>query len=432
MKHFIIFLFLCPALYAQTCYDKAWEAYTFGNYDNALEVIRECTGSDPVNHRLFFLEGKVLEGLYRYEQAIASYMRVLQLNSESMEAKSALAALYLQSGQPKASAALYEQLTMKEPRIHRWKISWATALNAAGNYKNALELLESVVPEDSLNWVIYKDMGDCHYRLNNILNAAYCYRKSLDYYPRNHLLYVQLMKLYILLQEYGAAIETGNEAVTLDSLNVEAWKHTGVAWYRSGIPDSSGIAFKKALALGDTSVMTSRHYGILRYFAADYHQAEHYLSKALLDEPNNLNTMHYLAITYGYTGKAEKGLALIDSINNSVAYYDTVRINAEVQRGYLYRILYKYDEAAKSFISVTRAKPGDTRNYYEVAVSYDMARKKKIALDWYIRFLNKLDPDWATKEHSDTGKQKSFREIAMDRVSQLRTDLFFEENKNSP
>ncbi len=431
MKHIVICLLFCGQLLAQnTDYDKAWQAYAFGNFEDALTLIQQCIYQDSTNHRLIYLKGKTLENLYRYDEAIVAQRKVLQLDAENIEAKSALAALYQQSGQPALATHLYEQLSMTYPSVNRWKMNWAGSLQASGKYKDALDLLKMVVTTDSLNWLVYKNMGDCYYRQDSLEQSVVCYRKSLDIYPRNRALYGLLTRIYTTLGEDEEALYTGKEAVAIDSTNIEAWKYMGLAWYRTGKADSSFMALEKTLALGDTSKVTSVYYGMLCYHFMSFDKAEKYLGKALDYEPDNVKTMYYLAITYGYTGKPQNGLVLIDSINKSVVYYDSIRIQAEIQRGYLYRIANRYNEAAKSFISVTKSLPKMANNYYEVAVSYDMGLRKKDALDWYTRYLNKIDSRWATKNWTEAElKKNKLISVSIDRIEALKTDLFFEAEK---
>jgi tetratricopeptide (TPR) repeat protein len=204
----------------------------------------------------------------------------------------------------------------------------------------------------------------------------------------------------------------------------------GVAWYTMGVADSAIFAFRKTLALGDTSLTTCRFYGTLCYHRASYAEAEKYLTRTLETDPDNLRTLYNLAVISGYTGKAREGLLRLARIDKIAAHIDTSAIQANIQRGYLLRILNRYDDAARVFIIATRALPEDARNYYEVAVSYDMAPNKKQAFDWYNRYLEKVAPNWAIRKWTEEELKKvEFVSIAMDRIQSLKTDLFFEEEK---
>jgi predicted Zn-dependent protease len=62
-------------------------------------------------------------------------------------------------------------LVSAEPDVARWKLNWATALQAAGKPKDALEQLKIVSQNDTTNWLVYKNMGDCFYRLDSLWQA---------------------------------------------------------------------------------------------------------------------------------------------------------------------------------------------------------------------------------------------------------------------
>ena len=432
MKYlFLISAFFCTLLAAQQIdYDQAWMAYTAGRYEEALTIIEHCIDGDTANYKYVFLKGKTLETLYRYDEAITTQQEALRLNPGSMEAQAALATLYLLSGQPALSVQLYELLAAAEPGVIRWKMSWATALQAAGNPKEALIQLMAIEQTDSTNWLVYKNMGDCHFRIDSMRQTADCYYKALSLYPKNRALYGTLMRILTTQSWNEGAIEVGTEAVTIDSTNTEAWKYLGVAYYQEGNTSGAYNALSKTLALGDSSLTTCSHYGVLNHHMANYYEAEKYLLKARQMDPNNMITMKYLAVTYGYTGKAEKGLEILNELDYMIAQTDTIGMQANIQRGYLLRILSRYNEAAKVFTTATKNFPKTLRNFYEVGVCYDMALNKKQALNWYTQFLVQTDPNWSTRGWTEEDlKKHEFVEIAIERVNSLKTDLFFEEEK---
>ena len=442
MKYFFpICILLCTSLSAQQPeYDRAWTFYTTGQYEEALTAIQQCIALDTTNYRYVFLKGKTLENLYRYADAITAQQAALRLNPGSLEARAALAALYLLSGQPAVSADYYGQLVDAEPQVIRWKMNWATALQAAGKPKEALEQLKMVEQNDTTNWLVYKNMGDCYFRIDSLIPTYNNYYKALTLYPHNKNLWGTLTRLLVTNGQEEGAIEVGNEAIAIDSTNVEAWKYLGIAWYKQGDSRQTYRALVKALALGDSSYTTISHYGVINYHIAlnrnnslYFLDAEKYLEKAHKMDPNDFGVMNYLADTYGYTGKAQKGLDIIDEIDKLVASFDTIGMKANIRRGHLYRRLNRNIEAANIFITATKNFPKDTRNYYEAGISYDRAQNKKLAIDWYIRYLEKIDPAWATKKWTEQElKDYEFVSTSINRIRQLREDLFFEEGEKSP
>ena len=432
---FLICIFFCGLLSAQQAdYERAWTAYTSAQYEDALIAIEQCITHDTANYRYVFLKGKTLENLYRYADAITAQQAALRLNPESVEARAALAALYLMSGQPAVAAHYYEQLTIAEPEVARWKMNWATALQASGKPKEALIQLKSVEHKDTTNWFVYKNMGDCYFRMDSLFQAFHNYYVALKLYPQNRNLYGMLTRILVTKDHNEGAIAVGTEAVGIDSTNVEAWKYLGIAYYKMGNARSAHHALGKALALGDSTFTSFSHYGVINYHLAQnraslphYQEAEKYLEKARLFDPKDINTMNYLASTYGFTGKPKQGLDILKEIDDIVAQFDTIGMKANVQRGYLLRRLNRNIEAADAFIVATKDFPQDFQNFYETAICYDRALNKKLAIDWYTRYLEKIDPKWATKKWTEQELKKyEFVRYAMERIDTLKTDLFFE------
>jgi tetratricopeptide (TPR) repeat protein len=395
-----------------------------GQYEKALSSIQHCIAEDSANYNLFLLQGNIQENLYQYDKALASYNQALQLNEENKEIKSSLAALYAKIGRNDISAGLYVQLAEAEPEIRHWKMKSAMALQLLGKHQQALEMLRDVILKDSLNWVIQRDMGDCYFRLNNFDSAAIHYQKSLDFYPNNRS-FNQLMRIKIKNEDYVEAIKTGREAVKLDSTNVEAWKQMGRAYFLINMKKNAIAVFDKAVALGDTSYFTCSHLGLL-YYPEDYNLGIKYLEIALRQETSDLAIMYYLSIAYEYGGELEKSIALIDNINKNIKSYDSIRIISEIQRGVVYRKQRRYNEAIKTYSDVIKSDPSQIIFYRIIAeiYQYDL-RKKKEALEWYIRYINKLDPKWETNAY----EENTLLQYTKDRINKLKTDLFFEEGK---
>jgi len=434
---FVICTLFCISLSAQqvqqaqqTEYDRAWMAYITGQYEEALVSLEQCIEQDSTNYRYIFLKGKALENLYRYADAIAAQHIALQLNPDGLDAMAALGALYHHSGQPAVSAQFFEKLAAAEPDIVRWKMNWAIALQASGKPELALEQLKIVEQKDTTNWLVYKNMGDCYYRIDSLFETFNHYYTALKLYPHNNTLWGTLTRILVMDKQYDGAVEVGMEAVEMDATNVEAWKYLGIAYYRLGNASLADIALRNALALGDSSYTAMSHYGVISYFLQNYGEAEKYLEKAHQLEPEDINTMKYLAFTYGFTGKPKKGLEVLDELDMLIADIDTVGMRANIQRGYLLRLLSRYYDAAKVYIVATKDFPTDPSNFYEVAVCYDLVRNRKLAIEWYSRFLEKIDPKWATRQWTERELNRlEHVKNAMGRIEVLKEDLFFEEGR---
>jgi tetratricopeptide (TPR) repeat protein len=394
-----------------------------GHYEKALSAIQQCTVTDSADYSLFLLQGNIQENLYQYDKAVSSYNRALQLNGDNREIKSSLAALYAKMGRVDIAAKLYSQLAEAEPEVLHWKMKAAAALQSLGKHQQALCLLREAVLNDSLNWVVQRDMGDCHFRLNNFDSAAIHYQKSLNVYPDNRS-FIQLMRSKIKTKEYVEAIKTGREAVKVDSANVDAWKQMGLAYFFINMKQNAIAVFDKAVELGDTSYLTCSHLGLLCY-PEDYNRGIKYLEIALRQEPDELSVMYYLSVAYEYGGEFDKSIDMVDKINEAVTVYDTLRIKAEMQRVVVYRHQQRYDEALKVYLSLVKTDPSQIDFYRIIAGLYLDLRKKKESLDWYIRYMNKADPQWETTVYKEFSYMNSYKEL----INMLRTDLFFEEGK---
>lgn len=76
-----------------------------------------------------------------------------------------------------ASAAIHAALPQTQERFDR-----AGRLYEEGRYAEALSIY-SALESGMKNWKIYYDMGNCHYKLRQFLDAKVCYLKARKYRP---------------------------------------------------------------------------------------------------------------------------------------------------------------------------------------------------------------------------------------------------------
>jgi tetratricopeptide (TPR) repeat protein len=422
----IFYLSFGISIYAQNnLYEQARTFYTNEQYEEALPLIRQSIESDSVDYRLFILQGRILENLIQYKPAIESYNEALRLNGENSEVKSLLAALYYKIGRLDISANMYNQLIEANPEITRWKISHASILQQLGKYEQSLRLLRDVVSKDSLNWTVYKDMGNCYFKLNKLDSAALCFTKSLDIYP-NNISYINLMKINIINKNYLNTLNIGSEALKNDQTKVEIWQNIGLACFFMDMHQNSIDAFKIILELGDTTYTTSSHLGMLYYITGNDTLGIKYLEMALKQQPDELEIMYMLAKSYETVADFEKSISMIDAIQKKVRQLDSLAIRAEIIKGNVFRKQNHYEKAVKVYSDVLQTDPSRKGLDLIIAGIYDVnLGSKKDALKWYIRYLNKVFPKWEKQDPEES----SYLRIKS-RIEQLKTDLFFEMEEN--
>ena len=425
-----VLLSFTVALHAQNGdYEQGLALYNTGRYDEALIRFKTCANHEKTDFRCLYMAGKTLENLYRYDEAIEMQRLALRLAPETKEVTAALASLYMQSGQATNAAALYKRLSEKEPDVPRWIMSRALALKAASHTGEALHLFKQIETVDSLNWLVFKNSGECYLAMDSLEQAAHRYENALRLYPRNVALHGQLASLYIRLNKLSEAQAIAVKSLEYDSAYIEGLRYAGIALYRQDIADASEY-FDRAMALGDSSKMVVWYSAMIMYRTYDYMRAEQMIKKALKYEPDNPHFLYYLAVTLDAQGKYGESIASLDSINRVMRHYDSLIINADTQRGTTYRNMGQTDKATNTFKQLAEKLPNSPVYLYNIASTYDLGGRKREAINWYKRFLNKISPGWENEPLPELGNEPpTYKTMARLRADALTVELFYDEKK---
>ena len=377
------------------------------------------------------MAGKSLENLFRYSDAVKMQQNALKLAPEAKEVAATLASLYMQSGQALAAAKLYEQLSNRDPSENLWTMRRASALKAASRTKEALLLFVRLAKIEDADWQIFRNAGDCYLAIDSLEQARLHYERALELYPNNVALRGQLASLYLRMNNLLDAEKTAIKSLEYDSTFIEGLRYAGIAIYRQNRADAIEY-FNRAMALGDSSKTVVWYSAMLRYRTADFIRAEKMIRKALSYEPDNPNFLYYMAVTLDALGKYKEATACLDSMNFALRHIDSLRINADIQSGKTYRNMGQTDKAANVFKKLAERLPDRPVHIYDVASTYDIGGRKREALIWYKRFLDKIAPGWENEPvPAVEGIIPTYKIMAQVRMEAIKVQLFYEEKKDT-
>ncbi|MDR1056244.1 MAG: hypothetical protein LBL90_10610 [Prevotellaceae bacterium] len=433
----IVFLFsiIQTNLNAQSNKIQAiWQLITEGKYEQALNTTNEQLKYDTANYQLYQAKGKILEQLFRYDEGIGALETANRLQADDVSVLSTLAGMYTTLGRPKKAVEIYDRLMELEPNVVRWRMNCAMALQAAGLTNYAISEYHWLRILDSTNWLVYKNLGDCFIRQDNLKVGAQCYKEAMARNPQNLVLSGQLAGMYVKLDRLKSAINVAKQALTYDSTFREGLRWLGIAYYTASYRDSSLHIFEQLWKLGDSSAMVNRYLGMLYYQNAGkkgplqldevYAKSEKHLRKALLADPENIDVLFTLGSVCGYNNKPAEGLTVLSALDTVLNKYEIMKAYTEAEKGLLFRQSKLYDKAIQCYRKAMQLFPDKDIYLYDTAVTYDYAGNKKQAIDWYKRFMQKRDSNW---EKRVITPEASHENVALGRIRTLTDELFMEE-----
>ncbi len=182
--------------------------YSQGRYDEALRQIDKAIALDPINSRLFYTKGQILDAQDRPVDAVEAYLTFTSLTPDDGAALSALARvdeLYkrietklnpgvanyyeglrlLSLHQPEQAITLFEQFKSIEPANQQAHILLGRSYLELGQPQRAIPFFESALRAKANNPVAYYQLGSSYELQGEAAQAQNAFRKFLQFAPES-------------------------------------------------------------------------------------------------------------------------------------------------------------------------------------------------------------------------------------------------------
>ncbi len=152
-------------------------------------------------------------------------------------------------GQSAASAPTQESpAPYRLPGFHPTHENLGDSLMARQQYQAAIEQYKQAPPEPEL----LNKMGVAYQLLDNIRDAARCYKEALRSDPKNPKYLNNIGSVYMADREYGRAVKSFGKAARLDATSALYQKNLGTALFADRNYKKGWIAYQEALKLDPT------------------------------------------------------------------------------------------------------------------------------------------------------------------------------------
>jgi tetratricopeptide (TPR) repeat protein len=275
--------------------------------------------------------GDILFRKGQFQQSLAYYDRVLEVQPNNLVALLQSGDLYISLGETKKAEERYAKAVVAYPKLLslQAKIAWAKALS--GDVEGALALNRQYLreaPNDLQAVAAYANTLIISNRLNDAVDIV---QKSIKKEPRAWSLYYLLGDLYIMKNDFKSAAASYGRALTLNSNDVNLALNVGVryeknasdaetekfyldigrklhgnslvsnqlAWFyidRMGKPEKAKGLIEALMAEKDRPEMKDT-IGWYYFKLGDFVSAEHYFREALRQAPDHHEMRARLALT---------------------------------------------------------------------------------------------------------------------------------------
>lgn len=296
----------------------------------SISAIREEIISEPEDARLFYLLGTIYSDQEKYDSAIDSFRKCLDLNPEFYKASAALASAYRTSGQDQAALVEYLSLAESDPSAMLHNVIGALyfekrdTAKSIQHFKKALKLERAYQPAKRNLYKIYLNRG------KELINAKMYYAAvellldGIDFFPDKPELHNTLGTAYSKIGQFPEAIHQYilalriNPAFTTAKNNLAScYNNQGVKYAEAGRWEKALEAYTEALRLmpdmaeAEKNISAAYWNRAVRLSSARKDREAIKAYKQFLDhDPDNEEAHNNLGAVYFRTG--DYGLAIAE------------------------------------------------------------------------------------------------------------------------
>jgi tetratricopeptide (TPR) repeat protein len=305
--------------------DAAMMLHAYQQFELAVQFYRRAQALEPANLHWRYYQGEIHARQGRYDEAIASFNSVLEIDTTFVPAKKRLARALLDYRKLDESLRIYRALVANEPNDAEIRNGLGRLHAALGNSEDAVVHLTRAVE-------ILPNYGEAHYALalayhdlgdeENAANHLQRYEADKFSAPTGsdllmtavsslNISAVEYLKAGVEAEEAGRipeAIDHHLQALQLDPTLYPAHVNLVLLYATNGEPDHAEFHYQKALALDPNSATLHYYYGMLWFDQGNYNQAAASFQRALEINPNHAFANHDLGQLHEQAGRLDDAI----------------------------------------------------------------------------------------------------------------------------
>ncbi len=228
-------------VYLVTILDQLWEAA------HDVATLRRVVPDSPQARRVF-ADYLLDKGEIQHALQERAFAFLLEPTRES-------ALIHLRSlPQDLTTLALARRYLELFPGDGRLRQETARIYAGLGSFKNAIEILESMIAEDSADADVSMLLASCYRRDGRLQDAAEVLRKTLERQPENVALYVSLAGVYRASARPVEEMQVLKKAILLQPDNAQHRHGLGQAYFRQGMFQEAAREWRACVRIEPTNV----------------------------------------------------------------------------------------------------------------------------------------------------------------------------------
>jgi tetratricopeptide (TPR) repeat protein len=232
--------------------------YLFYNYneddkESAMDMIHYALTHPPKDDdaMAYNLEGNILFEEKKYEEAIKSYKKAIELDSKSPDAYNNWAYTLNVLGKTDSAIDLYKKSIGINPNYYYTYHYWGLALADQEKYDEAFQMFDKSIKLNPEYSDVYIDYGSTLFKLQKYDEAIDKFKTAIELDPKFSETYYLLGKVYLEQKKYNTAIDMFEKATKLNSKYVNAYIELGNSLLEQEKYSEAIDTYKKAITIDD-------------------------------------------------------------------------------------------------------------------------------------------------------------------------------------
>lgn len=222
-------------------YDAGKKAFEERKYDASLQYLEKVAVEKNNFADVFNMLGIIYYQGSRFEEAISSFKRALEINPDYTEAYLSLAVVYNELGQFEKSSEVYA--------------------NAKQTRKEAKSYLDPYVMGKLAN--MHAELGEIYKELGLYNEAVYEFKKALSMRPEFVDIKTSLGAVYRDMKEYNLSVKELEDAVRLNPDFPSTRTQLGLTYYTMGLHEKAKTEWLKILRQNPGDKMAQMYMNLL-------------------------------------------------------------------------------------------------------------------------------------------------------------------------
>jgi len=292
--------------------------------DRATETFRNAEKRNPDLPEVHRIAGLLKANVGWYEQAVAEYLRAIELDPANGDAYRRLGDAYQSNNQIDEALGAFHKAVEVDPRQYRNYRDLGFFYHQRANYEEAIKYFRQAVALAPNEPLIYFSLSRALQDSGQFTSAE----NELRFSIRLHETPIALHNLGLVLmleRRDREAIPYITRALRIDPKRHLWWMNLGTAYRRVGLESDARSAYRSGRELAEAEVIKNPRNGSVRAHLAylctklgDQRRAESEIAQSLQQSPNDSDTRWMAAITYEALGRRDDALSVLAASPPSV------------------------------------------------------------------------------------------------------------------